>query len=71
MVGRRSWHLAVLDFRFVAVEPVLYIVAHLRSGQTERDAVYILYHDGSETEELADDVSVFVARVRKAARGHS
>ncbi len=187
MVGRRSWHLAVLDFRFVAVEPVLYIVAliaiavgfcwvndrfmdvmwkwrnppekldaerrareariaspdwvfyerhlqrpapaslrelysdqrvllsrgidydenhhisslqpldpaglvetrdllgfdvvpiadsegdliYLRPGPAERDAVYILYHDGSETEELADDISVFVARVRQAARGHS
>jgi hypothetical protein len=40
-------------------------------GPAERDAVYILYHDGSETEELADDVSVFVGRVRKAVRGHS
>lgn len=44
---------------------------YLRPGPNERDAVYILYLDGSETEELADDVSVFVARVRKAVRGHS
>ena len=44
---------------------------YLRTGPTERDAVYILYHGGSETEELAADVSVFVARVRQAVRGHS
>ncbi len=83
MAGRRSWHLAPLDSRFVAVEPVLYIVALIAlavgfcwvndrfTGPTERDAVYILYHDGSEGEELADDVSVFVARVRQAVRGLS
>jgi len=44
---------------------------YLRPGPAERDAVYILYHDGSETEELAVDVSVFVARVRQAVRGLS
>jgi hypothetical protein len=65
------------------VEPVLYIVVlvalavgfcwrndlgYLRPGSTERDAVYILYHDGSDTEELAADVSVFVARIRLVHR---
>ena len=86
MVGSRSWQLATLDSRLVAVEPVLYIVVlvalavgfcwlndrgYLRPGPTERDAVYILYHDGSETEELAVVVSVFVGKIRQAMRGHS
>lgn len=44
---------------------------YLRPSPAERDAVYILYHAGSETEELADDVSIFVASVRQAVRGHS
>jgi hypothetical protein len=42
-----------------------------RKGAKKRDAVYILYHDGSETEELAADVLIFVGRVRQAMRGHS
>jgi hypothetical protein len=41
---------------------------YLRPGPTEKDAVYILYHDGSDTEELAADVSVFVARIRLVHR---
>ncbi len=74
------------DSRFLPVEPVLCIVAliaiavcfcwvndlaHLRPGPAEKDAIYVLYHDGSETEELADDVSVFMGKVRQAAHGPS
>ena len=41
---------------------------YLRPGPTEKNAVYILYHDGSDTEELAADVSLFVGKVRQAAQ---
>jgi hypothetical protein len=44
---------------------------YLRPGPAEKDAIYVLYHDGSENEELADDVSVFMGKVRQAAHGPS
>jgi hypothetical protein len=44
---------------------------YLRPGPTEKNAVYIPYHDGSDTEELAADVSIFEGKVRQAAHGPS
>lgn len=41
---------------------------YLRPGATEPDTVFITYHDGSETEELAPDVSTFFERARNANR---
>jgi hypothetical protein len=37
---------------------------YLRPGVLEPDAVYITYHDGMNTEELAQNVEVFVQRLR-------
>jgi hypothetical protein len=66
MLGRRSSHPPMPDSRFLPVEPVLCIVALIAIA-----VFYILYHEGGETEELADDVSVFVGKVRQAAHGPS
>jgi hypothetical protein len=38
---------------------------YLRPGATSSNAVFITYHDGGETEELAPDVSSFVERLRR------
>jgi hypothetical protein len=37
---------------------------HLRSGATERDVVYVTYHDGGDTEVFADSVAVMLAILR-------
>jgi hypothetical protein len=37
---------------------------HLKAGANEPDRVYITYHDGGETEELASDVAQFAAALR-------
>lgn len=39
-------------------------IIYLRPGRKEPDAVYITYHDGGETEQLAPDVSTFLERAR-------
>jgi hypothetical protein len=38
---------------------------YLRPGVRERDAVYITYHDGGDTEQLAPDVSTFISGLRR------
>ena len=39
---------------------------YLKPGPTESDAVYVTYHDGGDTEVLADSVSGFVDRLKQA-----
>lgn len=39
---------------------------YLRPGPAEADAIYVTYHDGGETEQLAPDVTAFVQRLRHA-----
>ncbi len=39
---------------------------YLKPGPTESDAVYVTYHDGGDTEVLADSVSEFVDRLKQA-----
>jgi hypothetical protein len=41
---------------------------YLRPGATERDTVFITYHNGSDTEEFAPDLSTFLERARNAIR---
>jgi hypothetical protein len=41
-------------------------IIYLRPGSNETDAVFITYHDGGETEQLADDISTFIQQARKA-----
>ena len=38
---------------------------YLKPGPTESDAVYVTYHDGGDTEILADSVSGFVYRLKQ------
>ena len=39
---------------------------YLKPGSTESDAVYVTYHDGGDTEVLADSVAGFVDRLKQA-----
>ena len=39
---------------------------YLKPGPTESDAVYVTYHDGGDTEVLADSVAGFVDRLKQA-----
>ncbi len=41
---------------------------YLRPGPSEPDAVFITYHDGGDTEQLAPDVSTFLQRLHDANR---
>jgi hypothetical protein len=41
---------------------------YLRPGPSESDAVYITYHDGGSSEQLAPDVSTFVHSLRHVKR---
>ena len=41
---------------------------YLKPGPTESDAVYVTYHDGGDTEVLADSVSGFVDRLKHAIK---
>ncbi len=41
---------------------------YLRPGPSESDAVFITYHDGGDTEQLAPDVAAFLQRLRDANR---
>ena len=43
-------------------------IIYLRPGPTETDAVFITYHDGGDTEQLAPDVSAFLQRLRETNR---
>ena len=43
-------------------------IIYLRPGPTETDAVFITYHDGGDTEQLAPDVSTFLQRLRETNR---
>lgn len=43
-------------------------MVYLRSGAAEGDAVYVTYHDGGDTELLADSVTAMLATLRKAER---
>jgi hypothetical protein len=42
---------------------------YLRPGPSEPDTVYVTYHDGGDTQVLADSVDAFVLRVRELHRG--
>jgi hypothetical protein len=63
LIDNRPW----LGFDAVAIattdsgDPI-----YLRPGAAESDAVYITYHDGGDTAQLAPDVSAFVQRLRNA-----
>lgn len=56
----------VLEFPIVAIatdafgDPI-----YLRPGSAETDAVYVTYHDGGDTETLADSVAAFVERLKE------
>ena len=39
---------------------------YLRPGPVQADSVYITYHDGAETEVLAEDVEAFVSALEEA-----
>jgi hypothetical protein len=39
----------------------------LRSGTSERDAVFIAYHDGGGTDELAPSIETFLSQLQHAA----
>lgn len=39
---------------------------YLKPGTSETDAVYVTYHDGDDTESLADSVAAFVERLKQA-----
>ncbi len=41
---------------------------YLRPGAAERDTVYITYHDGGDTEVLAESVAALLQRLRQAKR---
>lgn len=41
---------------------------YLRPGRTEPDSVYITYHDGGDTRQIAADVAQFVEELRASAR---
>jgi hypothetical protein len=43
-------------------------MVYLRTGAAEGDAVYMTYHDGGDTELLADSVTAMLATLRKAER---
>jgi hypothetical protein len=40
-------------------------ILYLRPGRDESDAIYITYHDGGDTSELAPDAEFFVQRLRE------
>jgi hypothetical protein len=41
-------------------------IVYLRPGTTESDVVYVTYHDGGDTGELAPDPATFLERLRAA-----
>jgi hypothetical protein len=43
---------------------------YLRPGAQECDAVYITYHDGGDTEQLAPDVTTFISGLRRVLARH-
>jgi hypothetical protein len=43
-------------------------IIYLRPGSNETDAVFITYHDGGDTEQLAPDISSFLQRLRDKYR---
>lgn len=43
-------------------------IIYLRPGRDESDAIFITYHDGGDTSELAPDAEFFLQRLREAQR---
>lgn len=42
-------------------------IVYLRPGTTERNAVYVTYHDGGDTEVLSESVEAMTAALQRAA----
>jgi hypothetical protein len=42
-------------------------IVYLRPGATERDAVYVTYHDGGDTEVFSESVEAMKAALQRAA----